>query len=323
VADSDAAMSQGFGTVFATSGLGGQERRTVSAADTEAGYFATASGGNLNPTDGFLDVEVTADDLTARFVPVAGTFTDAFSIHRGDPPPDVGPTAAFTSTSSDLTATFDGRGSSDPEGPIASFSWDFGDGTPRGSGAQPTHPYAAAGTYQVTLTVMDSAGATHAVTNPMTVTDPPPGPVDFVVDTFTRTAGNGWGSADTGGPWTTSGTLGNYAVSGGTGAITIPAAGNTRSVYLGATTATSTDLRLTLSMDKVPTGSGAYLDVVGRRISTNNEYRARLVMAATGRITVQLTALRGTSLPWRWPPPSRCRPRSPTERAPSSPSACR
>jgi PKD repeat protein len=297
VADGDAVMSQGLGTVFATSGLGGQERRTVGAADTEAGYFANASGGNLNPTDGFLDVEVTADDLTARFVPVGGTFSDAFSIHRGDPPPDVGPTAAFTSTTSDLTATFDGRGSSDPEGPIASYSWDFGDGTPLGSGAQPSHPYAAAGTYQVTLTVTDSAGATHAVTSPVTVTDPPPGPVDFVVDTFTRTASSSWGSADTGGPWTTSGSLANYAVSGGTGAITIPAAGNTRSVHLGATTATSTDLRLTLTLDKVPTGSGAYLDVVGRRISTNNEYRARLVMAATGRITVQLTALRGTASP--------------------------
>ena len=120
------------------------------------------------------------------------------------------------------------------------------------------------------------------------MTEPPPGPVDFVVDTFGRTVSSGWGSADTGGAWTTTGTLANFAVAGGTGAMTIPAAGSTRSVYLGATTRTDTDLRLTLSLDKVPTGSGAYLDVVGRRISTNNEYRARLVMAATGRITVQL-----------------------------------
>jgi hypothetical protein len=53
-----------------------------------------------------------------------------------------------------------GRGSSDPEGPIASYSWDFGDGSLPGSGAQPSHPYATAGTYQVTLTVTDGAGAT-------------------------------------------------------------------------------------------------------------------------------------------------------------------
>ncbi|CAN5139058.1 hypothetical protein BH09ACT10_BH09ACT10_02170 [soil metagenome] len=297
IADNDGAMSQGFGTVFATSGLGGQEQRTVNLADTEAGYFATASAANQSPSRGFLDVKVTTDDLVARFVPVGGaTYTDAFTIHRGGPPPNVAPTAAFTSTADNLTMTFDGRGSSDPEGPIASYAWDFGDSTPAGTGAQPGHTYATAGTYQVTLTVTDSAGAIHAVTKPVTATDPPPVPLDFIVDTFTRTTSNGWGSADTGGAWTTAGgVVGNYAVSAGAGAITLPAAGQTRSVYLGATTRTDTDMRVTLSLDKVPTGSGAYLDVIGRRISTNNEYRARLVMASTGRITAQLTALRGTS----------------------------
>jgi hypothetical protein len=149
----------------------------------------------------------------------------------------------------------------------------------------------------VTLTVTDAAGATNSVTNPVTVTNPPPGPVDFVVDTFGRTTSNGWGSADTGGAWSTAGTLTNFAVSGGTGAITLPSAGQTRSVWLGSTIRTDTDMRLTMSLDRVPTGNGAYLDVVGRRVGTNNEYRARMVMSSTGRITVQLTALRGTATP--------------------------
>jgi PKD repeat protein len=298
VADGDSVMNQGVGTVFATSGLGGQEQRTVNNADAEAPYFATASASNQNLSRGFLDVKVTGDDLVARFVPVQGfTYTDAFTIHRGDPPPNNAPTASFTSTTSGRTATFDGRASSDVEGPISRYSWNFGDGTPAGTGAQPSHPYATADTYNVTLTVTDSGGATHSVTNPVTVTDPPPGPVDFVLDTFTRTSTNGWGSAETGGPWNVSGTAANFAVNNGSGAITIPAAGSTRSAWLGSTTRTDTDLRLTLSLDKVPNGSGAYLDVVGRRVSTNNEYRARLVMSANGRITVQLTALRGTASP--------------------------
>ena len=298
VADSDATMNRGAGTVFATAGLSGQEQRTVNTADTEAGYFATASGSNQNPAYGFLDVTATPDDLTARFVPVIGTFTDSFVIHNGPPPPNVQPTAAFTSTTNNLTATFDGRGSSDPEGPLASYSWDFGDSTPLGSGAQPVHPYGTAGTYQVTLTVTDGAGAvSDPVTQPVTVTDPPPGPVDFVVDDFGRTVANGLGTADTGGAWSITGTAANFAVNNGSGAITSPSTGQTRSAWLGATTRTDTDLRLTLSLDKVPTGSGAYLDVVGRRVSTNNEYRARMVMASTGRITVQLTALKGTGTP--------------------------
>jgi PKD repeat protein len=297
LADTDGTMSQGFGTVFATSGLGGQERRNVNNGDSEAGYFATASGGNQAATDGFLEVEVTADDLTADFRPVGGTFTDHFAIHRGPPPPNSLPTAAFTWSNTNRTATFDGRSSSDAEGPIASWSWDFDDGTPGGTGAQPSHTYAVAGDYDVTLTVTDSDGAIGTATQRVTVTDPPPGPVDFVADTFSRTSTNGWGPAETGGQWTVVGTASNFAVANGSGAITLPSAGQTRSVYLGSTTRTDTDLRLTLSLDKRPSGSGAYLDVVGRRVGTNTEYRARMVMRADGRIIVQLTALRGTSSP--------------------------
>jgi hypothetical protein len=89
----------------------------------------------------------------------------------------------------------------------------------------------------------------------------------------------------------------NFAVNGGSGAMTIPAAANSRAAYLGSTTRSDTDLRLTLSLDKVPTGNGAYIDIAGRRVGTNTEYRARLVMSSNGRITVQLTALRGTSTP--------------------------
>jgi chitodextrinase len=41
---------------------------------------------------------------------------------------------------------FDGTGSSDPDGSISSYSWDFGDGT-TASGASMSHSYAKAGTY--------------------------------------------------------------------------------------------------------------------------------------------------------------------------------
>jgi PKD repeat protein len=41
--------------------------------------------------------------------------------------------------------------------PITSYSWDFGDGSPAGSGVSPTHAYASGGGYDVTLTVSDGA----------------------------------------------------------------------------------------------------------------------------------------------------------------------
>ena len=80
------------------------------------------------------------------------------------PPPNQAPTAAFTSTCSVLTCTFDASASSDPESALASYSWTFGDGGVA-EGAQPSHGYAAAGSYDVTLTVTDAGGLTDSVTH--------------------------------------------------------------------------------------------------------------------------------------------------------------
>jgi PKD repeat protein len=75
------------------------------------------------------------------------------------------PTAAITLPSSPkagIAATFHGGASSDPYpgGSISSYSWNWGDGTPASSGADPTHTYLAPGEYTVTLTVTDSYGLT-------------------------------------------------------------------------------------------------------------------------------------------------------------------
>ncbi len=56
-----------------------------------------------------------------------------------------------------LSVRFDGSGSSDPDGQIESWTWDFGDGT-SAQGASASHVFAE-GTYQVTLTVTDNSGA--------------------------------------------------------------------------------------------------------------------------------------------------------------------
>ncbi|WP_169750192.1 collagenase [Streptosporangium amethystogenes] len=78
------------------------------------------------------------------------------------------PTANFTFTVSGLNATFTDT-STDSDGTIASRSWEFGDGT-SSTAANPTHAYAAAGTYPVKLTVTDNGGATASTTKQVTVT---------------------------------------------------------------------------------------------------------------------------------------------------------
>ena len=57
--------------------------------------------------------------------------------------------------------TFDGSASYDSDGgEIASYAWDFGDGT-TGEGAVTLHTYTADGTYVVTLTVVDDEGVSN------------------------------------------------------------------------------------------------------------------------------------------------------------------
>ncbi len=84
---------------------------------------------------------------------------------------NVPPTAAFTASCGGLSCTVDAGASTDPDGSIASYAWNFGDGT-NGTGATATHTYGAAGTYTITLTVTDNRGGTATTTRSVTVSVP-------------------------------------------------------------------------------------------------------------------------------------------------------
>lgn len=111
-------------------------------------------------------VFVRSQDANGIWGAISAIFLDV-SDGTGNTPPN----AAFTSNCSSLNCDFDGQSSSDNDGTIDSYSWDFGDGN-SASGATPSHSYASSGTYNVTLTVTDNQGATDDETQSVTVEDP-------------------------------------------------------------------------------------------------------------------------------------------------------
>ena len=195
------------------------------------------------------------------------------------------PTASFTGSCVDLACSFDGSASADPDGLISSYEWDYGDGT-SGTGVTSNHAYAGAGTYQVALRVTDNSGASASTTRPQSPTAPPP-VTTIAADAFARTLSNGFGSADTGGPWTLDGSASKYSVDG-TGRILLATAGGSAGAYLNQVSALSTNLQFTLTADKNPTGGGLYATVSGRRTTGAGDYQAKVVLRSGGGVALSL-----------------------------------
>ncbi|SDH23127.1 PKD repeat-containing protein [Microbacterium sp. 77mftsu3.1] len=132
---------------------------------------------------GFLPSAVTNDPVTVSFDRIVAMNPDAVVPPAGNS----APTAAFTHTKTGLKVDVNGSGSTDADGSIASYAWQFGD--PAGStavGATASHTYTAAGTYTVRLTVTDDDGATATVTHDVTVDAPAANVAPTAA--FTRTA---------------------------------------------------------------------------------------------------------------------------------------
>jgi PKD repeat protein len=140
-------------------------------AQAYSGYWRLGGdsswGGDSPWFAGYLDEaavyssELTADQVKAHYRAGGGTVAN------------VPPTGAFTATSTGLKVAFDASSSTDSDGTISSYSWDFGDGS-TGSGVSPSHSYASDGTYAVALTVTDDRGGQSVVTHAVTVANQPP-----------------------------------------------------------------------------------------------------------------------------------------------------
>ena len=238
---------------------------TIASYDWDFGDGTTGTGATANhnyAAEGTYTVKLKVTDNSG------GTNEVSHDITVTDP--NALPTAAFTSSTTDLTASLNGSTSSDPDGTIASYEWDFGDGT-TGSGATIDHGYAAAGTYDVKLTVTDNRGANRR--------------------------GHAFGQGDCAEPGTCHGRLRShprqrlgYLDQGWCmdwyryrkqlrcswwRRVDDRSAGATRTQSLNSVNATSTDTTVDVALNRPDAGS-TYVSVIGRRVNATDDYRVKL-----------------------------------------------
>src|SRR2546422_493691 len=128
-------------------------------------------------------------------------FTTPTTIYRywdSGVPPVPSFTASPNPTNPGIVVAFDARASTDPDGTIVSYTWDFGD-TTAGTGVTPSHAYAAPGTYPARLTVTDNSSLSGSDTQTIIVNGPPHAVIGYSPTTIyigTTVTFDGSGSTD-------------------------------------------------------------------------------------------------------------------------------
>ena len=118
-----------------------------------------------NEPSGLWSLTVTASDSAQP----ANTGSAVKTLQIQNRPPIATFTGSTTSAQTGVSVNFDATSSSDPDGTIISYLWDFGDGS-TSSGVTASHSYASAGSYTVRLTVSDNSGSSTSTTYTVTVT---------------------------------------------------------------------------------------------------------------------------------------------------------
>ncbi len=199
------------------------------------------------------------------------------------PPANQSPTAVISTSQVGQKVSFNGTGSTDPDGSIASYAWEFGDGT-TGTGGTVDHTYNN-GNYTAKLTVTDNQGAKNTASTSVVVGAAAP----LGSDSFERSVALGsWGTADVGGSWAA---CSRCQVASGAGQMNLRAGDSPRTLLSGISS-TATDVSSEVSIDKAPSTGGTFLAVVARGSGADG-YRARVTLPETGSASVTLQKVVG------------------------------
>jgi PKD repeat protein len=135
---------------------------SIDATGETVSYTYSSSG------DYTVSLTVTDDDGATN------TTTTTVAVTESNDPPQASFTVSSETPEAGSTVTFDASTSTDPDGTITSYEWDFFDnGSTDATGSTASVAYSEAGEYTVSLIVSDGDGATAEATQTVTVNAPP------------------------------------------------------------------------------------------------------------------------------------------------------
>lgn len=118
----------------------------------------------VNDGDGGIDNDTVKIVVWGR-APIPSLLADASTVETG------------------TSINFDAGASSDPDGTIVDFKFDYGDGMKvNGTASTASHSYSTPGRYTVILTVTDDDGNTSSISVPIRINAPPAQPRDLLAD---------------------------------------------------------------------------------------------------------------------------------------------
>jgi len=131
-----------------------------------------------NPQNGPVDLKVGSDGALYYLSIFNGSVSKIAATSRNRPP-----AASFTATpasgTAPLSVSFNAGSSSDPDGDSLTYAWDFGDGSPAGTGVSVNHTYQAGGSFMAKLTVNDGRAGTATASRMIAASTTPSGTTMF------------------------------------------------------------------------------------------------------------------------------------------------
>ncbi|MDF3028179.1 MAG: hypothetical protein K0S23_2486 [Fluviicola sp.] len=141
---------------------------TYVGTPSNAAFVITTITTNNIPGGGSAGDTLHIDDMQLVYVPKANFSSSSTNICTGG-------SVTFTNTSTNYPT---------------SYSWNFGDGSPNETTANPVHQYSTAGTYTATLTVTNQWGSTTSVPVTINVSNPDDATFSYTQTTYCSNAGN-------------------------------------------------------------------------------------------------------------------------------------